>query len=275
MPPRDDFPVRVKRSLAHRVGDCCSNPTCRQRTAGPTIDPTGEVNIGVAAHITAAAAGGPRYQPSLPPEARKSIENGIWLCGKCAKLIDSDLSCYSIEVLRKWKQDAEERARAAIGGNQAEVSQRRPRVIVEHFTLIRCEDYDTGEEYEVEAFHLLNVGESPAVSIHIEIPEFLGQAVKLRGRPPAILPPGGEADLEVRNFQKLLESVQRSRPYERGWSVKIPLRVEYRELDHNRWSTNHAIAYTQFHGIAVEVVHPDDPPEWTDLAALAKAASRR
>lgn len=162
----------------------------------------------------------------------------------------------------------------AINGNQTEVSQRRPRVIIDRFRHIQHED-ENGAEYYVESFHLLNLGESPAVSVHIEIPEFLGRTVELRDRPPAILHPRGEADLEVRNFEKLLESVQERRPYERGWSVKIPLRVEYRDLDHNRWSTNHAIVYTQLNGIAVEIVHPDDPPEWTDLAALAKAASRR
>jgi ribosomal protein L37AE/L43A len=47
-------------------------------------------NIGVAAHISGAAPGGPRYDASMSSEARKSINNGIWLCANCARLVDGD-----------------------------------------------------------------------------------------------------------------------------------------------------------------------------------------
>src|SRR3990172_9122164 len=52
---RDDFPAGVKDELAKRVSYLCSNPRCRQPTSGPQSSPSGTVNIGVAAHITAAA----------------------------------------------------------------------------------------------------------------------------------------------------------------------------------------------------------------------------
>jgi len=65
------------------------------------------VNIGVAAHITAASPGFCRYDPTLTSDERSSISNGIWLCQSCAKLIDSDESEYTIEKLRKWKSIAE------------------------------------------------------------------------------------------------------------------------------------------------------------------------
>lgn len=54
-----------------------------------------------------AAEGRPRYNPDLTPEERSSIENGIWLCRSCARLIDSDERVYSIELLRMWKDAAE------------------------------------------------------------------------------------------------------------------------------------------------------------------------
>lgn len=38
---------------------------------------------------------------------RSSIDNGIWLCQMCAKLIDSDEKKYSPELLRKWKEEHE------------------------------------------------------------------------------------------------------------------------------------------------------------------------
>jgi hypothetical protein len=57
----------------------------------------------VAAHITAAWAGGPRYDPDLLPEERTNPSNGIWLCQNCAKLIDNDIVRFGIELLLKWK----------------------------------------------------------------------------------------------------------------------------------------------------------------------------
>jgi len=107
---RDEFPDHVKVDLASRVRYRCSNPRCRQLTSGPQMEATGSINVGVAAHITAASPGGPRYNASLTPEQRKSSENGIWLCQKCGKLVDSDLSRYSVATLRKWKKSAEAEA---------------------------------------------------------------------------------------------------------------------------------------------------------------------
>jgi hypothetical protein len=78
------------------------------------MDPNKSINVGFAAHITAAAEGGCRYDPSLTNQQRQDIENGIWLCGTCAKLIDSDEARYTVEVLRKWKRSAEEDALADI-----------------------------------------------------------------------------------------------------------------------------------------------------------------
>jgi hypothetical protein len=67
------------------------------------------MNFGEAAHITAASPNGPRYDPTLTSEQRSSIENGIFLCPTCAKMIDLDPIKYNAEKLRQWKLDAEER----------------------------------------------------------------------------------------------------------------------------------------------------------------------
>ena len=107
---RDDFPAVTKDLLAKRVGYRCSNPSCRQPTSGPHDDPTKTVNVGVAAHITAASPGGPRYDASLSATQRRSAENGIWLCQKCAKLVDNDPERYTLEELLRWKREAEETA---------------------------------------------------------------------------------------------------------------------------------------------------------------------
>ena len=112
---RDDFTEEVKRTLAARVSYRCSNPDCRAQTTGPQDDPGKAVNVGVAAHITAAAAGGPRYTPALSPEERRHFDNGIWLCQTCAKLVDSDVLRFQETLLRAWKTVAEDRARNSLG----------------------------------------------------------------------------------------------------------------------------------------------------------------
>lgn len=107
---RDDFTQKIKDTLSKRVNNKCSNPDCRKITAGPSSDINKAINIGVAAHICAAASGGPRYDKEMTAEQRKSIENGIWLCQSCSKLIDSDENLYSTNLLKSWKSFAEEQA---------------------------------------------------------------------------------------------------------------------------------------------------------------------
>lgn len=107
---RDEFSEPVKTRLAKRAGYRCSNPDCRQATSGPSLSTPDAVNMGVAAHITAASPEGPRYDPSLTPQQRKSYENGIWLCKYCGDLVDKDAVTYPVELLRSWKTVAEHRA---------------------------------------------------------------------------------------------------------------------------------------------------------------------
>jgi hypothetical protein len=111
----DDFSEPVKRALASRVGNLCSNPNCRALTSGPQDDPAKAVNLGVAAHITAASSGGPRYDAELLPEERSGPSNGIWLCQNCAKLVDNDATRFTVELLKKWKSAAETEARNRVG----------------------------------------------------------------------------------------------------------------------------------------------------------------
>src|SRR5207237_1711901 len=98
-----------------RVGYRCSRPTCRALTSGPQVDPSKALNVGVAAHITAAAAGGPRYDPALTSEERRHANNALWLCQNCGKLVDNDPTKFTEGELRRWKQTAEVEALALIG----------------------------------------------------------------------------------------------------------------------------------------------------------------
>ena len=114
MPTRDEFSRETKDVLARRVGLQCSNPNCRRPTSGPQTHPRKAVNIGVAPHICAAAAGGPRYDPRMSIEERSAIENAIWLCQNCAKLIDNDAAHYTADLMRRWRRLSEEAALTAV-----------------------------------------------------------------------------------------------------------------------------------------------------------------
>lgn len=115
---RDNFSTKTKEILAKRVTFKCSNPECRKPTIGPNSDRNKAILIGVAAHITAAAIGGPRFNAHLTPEERIDIDNGIWLCQNCATLIDKDTVKYSVKVLEQWKEQAEDEAfKALLQGN--------------------------------------------------------------------------------------------------------------------------------------------------------------
>ncbi|MBY4869044.1 hypothetical protein K6W76_21435 [Burkholderia anthina] len=108
---RDDFSQSVKTILAGRAGWKCSFPNCPCSTAGPAIESHDKwIRNGVAAHITAAAPGGPRYDASMSPEQRSDISNAIWMCPTHGSLIDKEKTAYTVEEIKSWKIAAESRA---------------------------------------------------------------------------------------------------------------------------------------------------------------------
>ncbi|MDB0440175.1 hypothetical protein C4R89_11575 [Clostridioides difficile] len=110
---RDEFTKTIKRRLAERCKYACSNPYCEAglNKPGATIasHPNGEGvdTIGEACHIEAASEGGPRFNKNMTREERRSINNGIWLCNVCSKIIDSEEDKYTVDILKRWKKDSE------------------------------------------------------------------------------------------------------------------------------------------------------------------------
>ncbi len=75
---RDEFTEKTKLQIAKRAGWLCSDPSCRRPTIGSKSGGDGEINLGTAAHICAAAPEGPRYDPEMTREQRSiypSIRN--------------------------------------------------------------------------------------------------------------------------------------------------------------------------------------------------------
>jgi hypothetical protein len=115
---RDNFSAKTLRTLAARVAYHCSNPSCVGSTSGPALDEEHSINIGVGAHVAAAAPGGKRYDPNMTSAERSCGANGIWLCQSCSKLIDSDDDRFTVELLYQWKNGAMQRALNAIAGGR-------------------------------------------------------------------------------------------------------------------------------------------------------------
>lgn len=113
---RDNFSKVTTDVLAKRVAYLCSNPDCRKSTIGPNEMVDKATSIGIAAHITAASGGGPRFDDEMNSEQRSHIENGIWLCSNCATRIDKDEKKFSTELLKDWKKGAEKEADEKING---------------------------------------------------------------------------------------------------------------------------------------------------------------
>ena len=129
---RDDFRKATVDRLAKRAGYLCSNPHCRVQTVGAAQGHDGFVIIGMAAHITAAAAGGPRYDATLSPDRRRDQSNGIWLCQSHGKLVDSDEAHFTVALLHEWKAQAEKSSiRAILSGQGAPVNGARPPSVVD------------------------------------------------------------------------------------------------------------------------------------------------
>lgn len=173
------------------------------------------------------------------------------------------------------KAVAKTRPSAEAGGAKLPImrqraSKPRPWVTVDRYDAVYREDDETGEEYLLEMLHIVNVGDESAVSIHIQPLNFAGRTARLL-ETPAALRPGYEADLRILNLRYLLEGIRDKMPKVKGapWSVQLPLKVEYRDRNHKRWSTEHGIVFSA-RGISVGIAHPDESHEWTDITALAK-----
>ncbi len=140
MRDRDDFSASTRRILAERAGQQCSNPYCGRPTSGPSEGVSGKSTVlGKAAHITAAAERGARYDASLTAEQRKSVENGIWLCAECADRVDKPENAerYPVELLKWWKALQEDMS----GSDMASVENRRKyplrRLTIENFSGVK------------------------------------------------------------------------------------------------------------------------------------------
>jgi hypothetical protein len=74
----------------------CANPITVNKTL-----------VGNACHIKAANPGGPRYDPNQTNEERHGYDNLLLMCSMHNKVIDDDVTTYTVERLRQMKADHE------------------------------------------------------------------------------------------------------------------------------------------------------------------------
>lgn len=110
---RLEFSRQTKLLLAQRVGYRCSCPYCTNITIGPGDKPDDVVILGEAAHIIGAVNSSdglsPRTDTSKTDEEIKSLDNGIWLCRHHHRLVDCKTATFTVEELKRWKKQAEEK----------------------------------------------------------------------------------------------------------------------------------------------------------------------
>lgn len=104
MSNRDDFSKNTKWSLGSAVNWICVK--CDRPTRFMSANGEHQVNIGHAAHITAASPLGPRFDETLTPEQRRSEENGAHMCPTCATVVDNDQEAFPPSLLREWQARA-------------------------------------------------------------------------------------------------------------------------------------------------------------------------
>lgn len=139
---RDNFSKKTSDILAKRAGYLCSNPDCKKSTIGSNTLRDKSTSIGVAAHITAAAKGGPRFDENLGPKERSNIENGIWLCNSCSTMIDRDIERYKISDLIQWKEQAEKASGDNLSGKSNSLGDNKILKDI-HYNFLKQRDFES------------------------------------------------------------------------------------------------------------------------------------
>ncbi len=102
-----NIPDREEKVLIGKSGGMCAFPGCRKRLMVDATATDDAVFLGEMAHIVGDSHQGPRGKDAMTDEERDKASNLILLCRDHHKLIDSQLTRFSVGVLRQMKHDHE------------------------------------------------------------------------------------------------------------------------------------------------------------------------
>jgi hypothetical protein len=99
--------------LYSRVRGMCCFPACQNSCIEEDEAADIRYSSGEIAHIEGVAKHSKRHNPSLTNKQRDAYPNWILMCGKHHPLVDSDSPkadvLFTVEILKKWKREAEAR----------------------------------------------------------------------------------------------------------------------------------------------------------------------
>lgn len=172
-----DFSKATKQKVKDRAGARCSNPNCGRPTTGPVGD-SKSGNVGDAAHIKGARPGKKRYDVTMTDKSRAALENAIWLCATCHRLVDSDEDQFTAETLVQWKESHENKSGAGYRGENisgcARLSMEPPEILAHcerlskavklYFTLLDIDLFEIISNTKVERIYTADMFEEAGVN---------------------------------------------------------------------------------------------------------------
>jgi hypothetical protein len=130
-----NIPDKEVKTLVALSGGVCAFPGCNKRLVEPGNTADDSAFLGEMAHIVADSRQGPRGNSPMSDEDRDKHTNLLLLCGDHHKTIDSQPHTYSVPVLRRMKEDHEDRIRRATSGTAQPVPLPRTREVI-HSSLL-------------------------------------------------------------------------------------------------------------------------------------------
>ncbi|HHN8401951.1 TPA: hypothetical protein ACRRXZ_000435 [Morganella morganii] len=194
----DKFSQNTVTQLAKRAGYICSNPKCNRMTIGPSKNADNSIIAGIASHIRAGSEGGPRYDANQTSQQRKSITNGLWLCGTCSYMIDKNNGAdYSVSQLEDWKKLHEGMIKDALEGSK--------RII---FRMLQNTPEDDRAAEEIVT--ILSDKGMLLLPYDMENPEYVLHSVEAMRRDLVILARGLDANSKVKIISESMAKACRS-----------------------------------------------------------------
>lgn len=99
--------LEIKESTAKMLFGLSKNRCARPECNATLVINNNKVNLGRMCHIQGENPTSARYDPLMSDEERRDISNIIILCNNCHTIIDSDIDSYSVEFLKKMKDEHE------------------------------------------------------------------------------------------------------------------------------------------------------------------------
>jgi hypothetical protein len=173
----------------------------------------------------------------------------------------SAVACFLLIAIGAWATE-HQRAENA----QAELLKgARPRVIVDGYFSAR-DDNDREEDYIVENLRIVNKGNEPAIAITMRPLQIAGRTARIFASIPE-LAPGEAKEIRVLNLRRTLERAAEKAIKSKGHAltVRLPLVIEYQDLLHDRWISEHVVLFG-VDGISIDIVRSNQPPQWTAIS---------